>query len=81
MVREPVNIPALKRARARIFVNCPTCGKVSSQVDKRARSTIWYCSACNVYHEATDRGDVLRSFRKEADQIINLPRGPNDGSD
>jgi len=69
-MRVPVDITALRRATPNVAC---TCGGPTTQVESRQTSVIWYCSRCDVYHEASPRGLVLRSFRKEADNIINLP--------
>jgi transcription elongation factor Elf1 len=54
-------------------LDCFTCGGPSTCVDTRSNSLIWYCQACDVFHETTMDGVKLRSFRKENSQIIVLP--------
>lgn len=71
-MRESIDLPRLKKAA--LGVICPVCKGAVSQTDTRQNSVIWYCSSCEVYYETTPRGVSLRSFRKEANQIINLPR-------
>lgn len=70
-MRVSVDLERLKRAV--LAGGCPHCKGVTPQVDSKKNSLIWYCAQCDVYHETTPRGVPLRSFRREADQIINLP--------
>jgi len=53
-------------------LKCSTCEQPLVKTDTRPRSVIWYCSRCDVFHETTVGGSELRSFKKEASQIINL---------
>jgi len=70
-VRVPIDISARKKVKLQI--HCPACKRLTSQVETRTRSLIWYCSSCDVYHEVTPQGLILRSFKKQADIIVNLP--------
>jgi len=69
-MRTPINLPKIRRVVP--GSGCPHCQGTTTQVDVRPNSLIWYCTRCDVYNETTPRGASLRSYRKEADQIINI---------
>jgi len=60
-------------------LSCFVCEKPAAPVATRPNSIVWYCQACDVFHETTVAGVKLRSFRKENNQIIVLP-GVDDGA-
>ncbi len=70
-MRVPINLPKLKGAVPE--VECPYCHSIVSQIDSTLNALVWYCTSCDVYHRTTDRGVSLGSYRKEAENIINLP--------
>lgn len=70
-MRETVDLPRLKRAVPTIA--CPYCKSQVSQVSATQNALVWYCASCDVYHQTTPRGVSLGSYRKEAENIINLP--------
>lgn len=71
MVREAVDLPRLKRVAAPM--GCPYCHGTVSQVDTTQNSLVWYCANCDIHHQTTPRGVLLRSYRKDAETIINIP--------
>lgn len=60
-------------------LDCFTCKEPVAHVDTRPNSLVWYCQACDVFHETTAAGVRLRSFRKENNQIVIL-QGVDDGN-
>lgn len=68
--RRHVDIRSLKEVAPAL--KCSTCKQPMTQTGNRQRSVIWYCSRCDVFRETTVAGSELRSFKKEATQIINL---------
>ena len=72
MSEDRIHIDIGKLRRSASSLKCFTCGTPLSQIDSRQHACIWYCSKCDVFHEATEAGAKLRSFRKGASQIINL---------
>lgn len=71
-MRVPVDINKLRKPL--VELTCFVCGRQTAPVEVRHNSRIWYCSACDVYHETTASGFKLRSFReKEAHRIKNVP--------
>ena len=72
MSDDRIHVDIGKLRRSTPSLKCFTCEGPLSQMDSRQHTNIWYCSKCDVFHEATEAGAKLRSFRKEASQIINL---------
>lgn len=70
-MRKAIDLPKLKKVVPEMV--CPYCRSVVSQVDTTQNALVWYCAACDVYHQTTSRGVSLGSYRKEAENIINLP--------
>ena len=68
--RQHVDIRKLTEAVSSL--KCPTCKQPQSQVGSGSHSVTWFCSRCNIFHETTVGGSELRSYKKEATQIINL---------
>jgi len=60
-------------------LDCFGCEKPVTPVETRPNSVVWYCQACDVFHETTATGVRLRSFRKENNNIIVL-QGAGDGA-
>lgn len=71
MAREAIDLPRLKKYT--ISMVCPQCHTTAVQVSTVANSLVWYCASCDVYHQTTTRGVPLRSYKKEAENIINIP--------
>lgn len=72
MNEDRIHIDIGKLRESASSLRCFTCGGPLSQIDSGRHTYTWYCSKCEVFHEATEAGAKLRSFRKEANQIINL---------
>ena len=72
-MRQSVNLKQLGRHEESIV--CPTCKGPVSLVENRSVSVVWYCSRCDVYPESTARGVVLRTFKKDQNQVFNLKVG------
>lgn len=53
-------------------LRCSTCKQPLSHVGAGRHSVTWFCSQCNIFRETTAGGSELRSYKKEATQIINL---------
>jgi len=68
--RQHVDIRKLPQAVSSL--RCSTCKQPLSQVGAGRHSVTWFCSQCNIFHETTVGGSELRSYKKEATQIINL---------
>lgn len=68
--RVHVDIREVKEAVSSL--KCVTCEQPLARVDAGQRSVVWYCSRCDVFHETTTGGAILRTFKKAANQIINL---------
>ncbi len=68
--RQHVDIRKLNESVS--LLKCPTCAQPLAQVSTQQHSVTWYCSRCAIFHETTVGGSALRSYKKEAHQIINL---------
>jgi LSD1 subclass zinc finger protein len=64
-MREPVDLPALKRKNSNLSLSCTTCKTPLSFSEGKSNTGIWYCARCNTYSEFTGTGLFLRTFRKE----------------
>lgn len=53
-------------------LKCDTCERSMARVNAGQRSVVWYCSRCDVFDETTVGGVSLRTFKKAANQIVNL---------
>ena len=53
--------------------DCHTCSRPTTPIGTQQNTMIWYCQACDVFHETTFVGVWLRSFRKEPNQIVVSP--------
>lgn len=76
-MREAIDIT--KKQTALDSLSCFVCKGPTVHVETRQNSLIWYCQACDVFHETTATGVKLRSFRKEESQIVVLPEVGNGG--
>ena len=68
--RQHVDIRKLNEVASSL--RCPTCEQPLAQVSANQHSVRWYCSRCDVFRETTVGGSELRSYKKDATQIINL---------
>jgi ribosomal protein L37AE/L43A len=68
--RQHVDIRNLSEVASSL--RCSVCKQPLAQVDTHHHSTVWYCSQCEVFRETTAGGSVLRTFKKDANQVVNL---------